>query len=91
MLATAFYLLVRKLEYWTVSPQQDSDTGMIGDLIAGDDRKGDFRNEDHDEGLTFTGGADNHQQTHGSRQTSTPSANEPKPGEPTRNDSGNAE
>ena len=40
-LATGFYLLVRKLESWTISPDQNADAGMIGDMIVGDDIKED--------------------------------------------------
>lgn len=40
-LATGFYLLVRKLESWTISPDQNTDAGMIGDIIVGDDMKED--------------------------------------------------
>lgn len=32
--ATGFYLLIRKLEYWTVDPGADSYQSKIGELIA---------------------------------------------------------
>lgn len=35
-LATGFYLLVRKLESWSVNSEQNADAGMIGDMIVGD-------------------------------------------------------
>ncbi|KAK6860183.1 hypothetical protein PG995_003819 [Apiospora arundinis] len=38
-LATGFYMLVRKLEYWTVNPHQDADAGLVGAFLAGDDPK----------------------------------------------------
>ncbi|KAK8016420.1 aquaporin-like protein [Apiospora rasikravindrae] len=38
-LATAFYLLVRKLEYWTVNPHADAESGLVGAFLSGDDPK----------------------------------------------------
>ncbi|KAK8012109.1 serine/threonine protein kinase [Apiospora arundinis] len=38
-LATAFYMFVRKLEYWTINPHQDADAGLVGTFLAGDDPK----------------------------------------------------
>lgn len=38
-LATAFYMLVRKLEYWTVNPHADAESGLVGAFLSGDDPK----------------------------------------------------
>lgn len=38
-LATAFYMFVRKLEYWTVNPHADAESGLVGAFLAGDDPK----------------------------------------------------
>jgi aquaporin related protein len=34
LLATAFYLLIRKLEYWTVNPDVDQYESKVGDFIS---------------------------------------------------------
>ncbi|KAK8074779.1 aquaporin-like protein [Apiospora hydei] len=38
-LATGFYVLVRKLEYWTVNPHADAESGLVGAFLSGDDPK----------------------------------------------------